>query len=352
MSYLNEQKNKKEKKERELREKARPIQTGAKVVGPVKAVQHGIEGAKKGDIGQATYGGFVEGLPGGSAVNKQVGKSVEKLKSGIQTETRTTAGDIIFRGSAATVGEAAMKAKAKIEEHAKAAKEWAIKTGKKVEDWAKLGGGTDKDFTGIPMVAGPGGGGGMGGGSTAFGLPSNSADFGANQEFRNNQAQLIAQLQAQSMGQGPSLAGEQLKQSQAANQAATFAQLASARGGANPGMARQAMQTSAQIQGQTARDAALARIQEQMGARDQLGAVTGAARQGDINEAGQKIQLADASTALQQKYAALDLQARQGDQDAALQIARMQLNIPEPQNNGEMAMGTFQKMLAAYTNRG
>lgn len=155
--------------------------------------------------------------------------------------------------------------------------------------------------------------------------------------FRERQMTLAQQLAEQAAGGGPSLATEQLKQSQAANQAATFAQLASARGGANPGMARQAMQTSAQIQGQTARDAALARIQEQMGAREQLAGVSNQGRSGDIQVAGQgnelavaQAQLAQQHAELQAKYTAMGLDAEKANQLAAIEMERMNRGIMSP----------------------
>lgn len=197
----------------------------------------------------------------------------------------------------------------------------------------------------IPKV----GQGGVGGGLPGGGAPSGPVQIsaiqggmgggagGADNEFRAQQMTLAQQLAAQAAGQGPSLATEQLKQSQAANQAATFAQLASARGGANPGMARQAMQTSAQIQGQTARDAALARIQEQMGAREQLASVANQGRTGDIQVAGQgnelavaQAQLAQQHAELQAKYAALGLDAEKANQMAALEMEKMDRGLMSP----------------------
>ena len=226
----------------------------------------------------------------------------------------------------------------------KRAEEQAKKLGGRAEDWFNKMNSMSGQGSLIPKVGGggigaPGGGapsgpvqisaiqGGMGGG----------APGGNQNEFRAQQMTLAQQLAQQAAGQGPSLATEQLKQSQAANQAATFAQLASARGGANPGMARQAMQTSAQIQGQTARDAALARIQEQMGAREQLAGVAGQGRQGDIQVAGQgnelavaQAQLAQQHAELQAKYAALGLDAEKANQMAALEMEKMDRGLMSP----------------------
>lgn len=113
---------------------------------------------------------------------------------------------------------------------------------------------------------------------------------GDDQQWRGDQRNLAAQLAEQATGRGPSLATEQLNQAQKANQAAAFAQLASQRGGPSAAMARQTQQTSAAIQRQTARDAAVARIQEQMGAREQLAGVLNQGRAMDqqiaIQQAG------------------------------------------------------------------
>lgn len=227
-------------------------------------------------------------------------------------------------------------------------------TGKAEDWWGKnkdkilggLGGGGGGGN--VPQVTAPGAGGfGPGGVAGAPAAPTQIGPltpeqlkaFEANTQFRTGQATLAQQLAAQAQGQGPSLATEQFKQAQQANQAAIFAQLASARGGANPAMARQAMQTSQQIQAQTARDAALARIQEQMGAREQLAGVLGSGREGDIAQAGQMQQLATQQAQLQQnqaqlaselqaKYAAMGLSAQQSNQMAAIEMAKIQAGIP------------------------
>jgi hypothetical protein len=187
-----------------------------------------------------------------------------------------------------------------------------------------------------------------------------------NQEFRTGQSSLAQQLAAQAAGQGPSLATEQFKQAQQANQAAAFAQLASARGGANPALARQTMRTSQDIQAQTARDAAMARMQEQMSAREQLAGVLGQARQGDIAtgqmelEAGlakykseveakiqqgqldqrtgeamyqaqvqksmQDAQLASQFQGLQQQYIALGMDAQKANMLASLELEKLKMD--------------------------
>ena len=102
-------------------------------------------------------------------------------------------------------------------------------------------------------------------------------------------------------------------------------------------MARQAMQTSAQIQGQTARDAALARIQEQMGAREQLAGVSNQGRVEDVKTAGQanevavaQAQLAQQHAELQAKYTAMGLDAEKANQLAAIEMEKMDRGLMSP----------------------
>ncbi len=169
-------------------------------------------------------------------------------------------------------------------------------------------------------------------------------DQAAQAQFRTQQQNLIGQLALQASGRGPSVAGAQLQHASQANQAATFAQLASARGAAagNPGLARNAMNTSANIQAQTSRDAAVARMQEQMNAQGQLGNAIGNARQQDIgmataqaanqqqsNLAGYQgqLQMAQQYNDLKAKYAAMGLDAQKANQMAALDVQRLQQTV-------------------------
>lgn len=102
------------------------------------------------------------------------------------------------------------------------------------------------------------------------------------QEFRTGQQDLIRQLQAQSRGQGPSLAGMQAY----ATMDRGMAQQQSLAAGAAPGnealAARQAMQNSGGLAANTAMTAAQGRMAEQMSAQQQLGGVLGNARNQDI----------------------------------------------------------------------
>lgn len=148
-------------------------------------------------------------------------------------------------------------------------------------------------------------------------------DFAGSAQATALQSNLANDLAAASRGEGPSLATEQLKQAQAANIAATYSMLASQRGGPTAGGARTAMQTSADIQAKTAQDAAMARIQEQLGARQQLAGVTGQMRAGDVAEVG-----LEAQTALAKYKGDLDLAVEQGrmDQATASQVYKAQVD--------------------------
>ena len=99
------------------------------------------------------------------------------------------------------------------------------------------------------------------------------ADFGPNSQysdFRSNQANLIAHLEAMSNGQGPSLAAQQLKAATDRNIANQQALAQSGQGNATAG-AFQAANNSAQLGAQAAQDSASARIAEQQMALSQLG---------------------------------------------------------------------------------
>lgn len=167
-------------------------------------------------------------------------------------------------------------------------------------------------------------------------------DQAGSNEWRAQQQSLAQQLALQASGQGPSLATEQLNQAQKANQAAAFAQLASQRGGPSAAGARSAQMASAQIQGQTARDAATARIQEQMAARQQLGGVLESGRGADI-------QLATQQAMMQQEAG---LAKYKGDLERA--IAQGQLDQQTASQMFEAAVGNARQnasMTAAYNQQ-
>lgn len=100
--------------------------------------------------------------------------------------------------------------------------------------------------------------------------------------FRNNQQQLIGQLEAMAAGHGPSLAGQMLKTATDRNVAQQ--QALAQTGAGNATMAAQgAANNSARLGAQSAQDAASARMAEQMGAVNQLGGVLQGARGQDQN---------------------------------------------------------------------
>lgn len=129
-------------------------------------------------------------------------------------------------------------------------------------------------------------------------------------QFRDQQMALANALQLQANGQGPSVAGSQLRQSTEMNLQAALAQAASARGG-NLGAAQyQLGNARANIQQQAAMQLAQARIQEQMAARAQLGEVLGQGR-------GQDLGLASQQAGLNQQTAAVNLGSAQEQQAQA-----------------------------------
>lgn len=103
--------------------------------------------------------------------------------------------------------------------------------------------------------------------------------------FRQNQAGLIAQLEAMSRGQGPSAAAIQMREAMDRAAASQASAAAGAGGrGINSGAAlRGAMNNTAAIQAQGARDTATLRAQEQMNAVGQLGQVLAQGRAADEN---------------------------------------------------------------------
>jgi hypothetical protein len=149
----------------------------------------------------------------------------------------------------------------------------------------------------------------------------------------------------QASGQGPSVAGNQLRVGQEANLASAMALMNSQRGQPNPALARQTMQTEAQIQGKMAQEAATARLQEQMQAAGMLNNVAGTARGQDIGlatsqagldqqsemaryqtsvqQAQQNAQLGAQFQDLQAKYASMGMTAAQANQQAAMDIEQL-----------------------------
>jgi hypothetical protein len=110
--------------------------------------------------------------------------------------------------------------------------------------------------------------------------PQMTATTAGQSQFRQNQAGLIAQLEAMARGQGPSAAALQMRDAMDRASATQASAAAGAGGrGVNAGAAmRQAMNNTAAVQSQGARDTATLRAQEQLNAIGQLGQVVGQAR--------------------------------------------------------------------------
>ncbi len=145
-------------------------------------------------------------------------------------------------------------------------------------------------------------------------------------QFRNQQLALGRSLMDQANGNGPSVAGSQLRQSTEMNLQAALAQASSSRGG-NLGAAQyQLGNARANIQQQAAQQLAQTRIQEQMAARSQLGDVLNAGRGADIGLATTQAQLTQQgnqfNAGLQQQTNAANLgsaQEQQAHKDALTQ---------------------------------
>lgn len=111
------------------------------------------------------------------------------------------------------------------------------------------------------------------------------APASADSSFRQGQQDLVSALQAQSSGQGPSLAQMQLQQGTDQALAAQAAQAASARG-VDPALAqRLALQNSANIQQQQAGQSGMLRLQEQQQSQNALAQALQGARSQDLNVA-------------------------------------------------------------------
>lgn len=103
----------------------------------------------------------------------------------------------------------------------------------------------------------------------------------ADSSFRGNQENLVAQLERQARGEGPSVAAQQLKAATDQNTSTQAALAASSRG--NPNLAQfQAANNASAIGQGAAQSAALGRVQEQLGAMGQLGGVLQGARGQDL----------------------------------------------------------------------
>lgn len=176
-------------------------------------------------------------------------------------------------------------------------------------------------------------------------------------QFRNQQLALGNALMSQANGEGPSVAGSQLRQSTEMNLQAALAQAASTRGG-NLGAAQyQLGNARANIQQQAAQQLAQTRIQEQMAARSQLGDVLNAGRGADIGLALNQAQLGQQNNqfnaGLQQQTNSVNLGSAQEQlaQRDALVMQYMQMNMTAEQAN-RMAIIQQQQYGASQLNAG
>lgn len=119
-------------------------------------------------------------------------------------------------------------------------------------------------------------------------------------QVRGRQMTLADQLTAQAAGQGPSLATMQLKQASDRNLANAMAFAASQRGGGGLAL-RNVRNQQTDIMGQAARDAAMARMQEQLTAREQLAGVLQGTRGQDLTVATSQAELQNAANLANQK---------------------------------------------------
>lgn len=164
----------------------------------------------------------------------------------------------------------------------------------------------------------------------------------ANQS-RAYQATLAQQLADQSAGRGPSLATDQFNRATDANIAQAMALAASQRGlTAGQGL-RQVAQQSQDLRAQAARDAATARIQEQLAARQQLAGVSESMRGQDLSASKANLDAEMAQRALndkqQQAFAQMagEMQMYRDDQARKLEELR-----------GEQRLGTMGVNQRAY----
>jgi hypothetical protein len=148
---------------------------------------------------------------------------------------------------------------------------------------------------------------------------------GQNSWFRQNQARLIAQLEAQAQGRGPSLAAQQLQAGQDRAQRQGQAQAAASMG-PNAALSQfQAANMAGQGAAQANQDAAMARIQEQYNAQNLLGMNINEARGSDegMSQFNATARNQNAQGNLEAKLAAM------GYNIEALRAAGM---LPQPQS--------------------
>jgi hypothetical protein len=109
---------------------------------------------------------------------------------------------------------------------------------------------------------------------------------GPQDQWRQQQQQLSQALWQQAMGEGPSIAQEQLKRGTEDSLSSAMALGASQRGAGGAGALRGIQNQQAGISQRMAGDSAMLRLQEQMQARGQLGGLLSGARGQDLQNQG------------------------------------------------------------------
>lgn len=175
-------------------------------------------------------------------------------------------------------------------------------------------------------------------------------EMGAQNQFRDQQMGLAQSLAQQAAGQGPSLATQMHRQGQEAATSSAFAQMASQRGGPNAMGARSAMQNASQIAAQSSRDAANARIQEQLAAREQLAGVVNAGRAADINVATSQAQMQQEAQMAAYK-GQLETAIAQGQIDQQTASQMFQAAQQKAQQDAQLMM-QFEQLKAQYAGMG
>lgn len=132
-------------------------------------------------------------------------------------------------------------------------------------------------------------------------------------QVREGQSEYNAWLKNAAMGNGPSVAQQQLSQGRDSAIGAAASQAAAARGGNAALAGRTATQSAANTTMQAARDSAALRAQEQMGYANQWGQGLQAQRAGDLTARGQSVDEQKAQLAAQTAYQQNEAQIAAGN---------------------------------------
>jgi hypothetical protein len=159
-----------------------------------------------------------------------------------------------------------------------------------------------------------------------------SLDMAPQDEFRSQQMDFAKQLAAQSRGEGPSLAQQQLKQATDQNLASQMAAAASQRGVQGGLGQRLVAQQAANTQQQAAQGSALARTNEQLQAQGLLGNALQGGRQQDLGAQGLNLQNQQAKDAFTQSLIGLGNQRDLGLLNAQVQGGQAAGQLEEAQN--------------------